>query len=182
MEKTRLQTAIQFAKNLFTTGAFMETSRGVELEICRHLPAGPGKVIVEYGLGHGNISREILRRIAPDSRLYSFEVNEEFCEYVKDHIRDERLVVVNDSAANLPAHVPGRVDAFVSSIPFTLLPREVGDEIIRLSYEKLAPGGYFSQVLYSAFHFSRFERVFDECGKKMLWHLPPEFIYHCGKK
>jgi phospholipid N-methyltransferase len=160
----------------------METSRGVELEICRQLPAGSGKIIVEYGLGHGNITREILRRIAPDSRLYSFEVNMEFCDYVKEHIPDDRLVVVNDSAANLSDHVPGRVDAFVSSIPFTLIPKEVGDEIIRLSYEKLAPGGYFSQVLYSAFHFSRFEKVFDECGKKMLLHLPPEFIYHCGKK
>lgn len=182
MKKTKLQTAIQFAKNLFTTGAFMETSRGVELEICRHLPAGPGKVIVEYGLGHGNISREILTRIAPDSRLYCFEVNKEFCDYVKEHIRDERLVVVNDSAANLSAHVPGPVDAFVSSIPFTLIPKEVGDEIIRLSYEKLAHGGCFSQVLYSGFHFKRFENVFDDCSKKMLLHLPPEFIYHCRKK
>jgi phospholipid N-methyltransferase len=182
MENTRLQTAIKFARNLFTTGAFMETSRGVELEICRHLPAGAGKVIVEYGLGHGNISREILSRIAPDSRLYSFEVNKEFCDYVKEHIHDERLVVVNDSAANLAAHVPGAVDAFVSSIPFTFLPRELGDEIIRLSYEKLASGGYFSQVLYSGFHFRRFKNVFDESGMKLVWHLPLEFIYHCRKK
>lgn len=182
MEKSKLQTAVQFAKNLFTTGAFMETSRGVELEICRHLPSGPGKTIVEYGLGHGNISREILRRIAPDSRLFSFEVHGEFCDYVKKSITDERLTVINDSAANLAAHVPGPVDAFVSSIPFTFLPRELGDEIIRLSYEKLSPGGCFSQVLYSGFHFNRFKKVFDDCSMKLVWHFPVEFIYHCRKE
>ena len=66
MQNRKLRNAIQLAKNLFITGAFKETSRGVELEICARLPQGPGKVVVEYGMGHGNITREILSRLAPD--------------------------------------------------------------------------------------------------------------------
>ncbi|MBK8493513.1 MAG: methyltransferase domain-containing protein [Saprospirales bacterium] len=181
MGKTKLQTAIQFTKNLFTTGAFTETSRGVELEICTKLPQGPNKVVVEFGMGHGNITKEILRKISPDSKVYSFEVNPEFCEYVKNEIKDKRLVVVNDSAENMSKHIEGMVDAFISSIPFTFIPKEVGDEIIRLSFESTNPGGYFSQVLYSGFHFKRFEKVYDECHMKVLRNIPLEFIYHCKK-
>lgn len=182
MQNRKLRNAIQLAKNLFTTGAFKETSRGVELEICARLPQGPGKVVVEYGMGHGNITREILSRLAPDAKLYAFEVNAEFCQVVKDEIRDERLVIVNDSAENLGKHVATPVDGFISSIPFTFIPKETGDQIIRLSYEKLNQGCYFSQVLYSGFHFKRFEKVFDESSKKVLKNIPMEYIYHCRKK
>jgi len=183
MAKRKLQTAIEFTKNLFTTGAFAETSRAVELEICEHIPREPGKVVVEYGMGYGNITREILSRLAPDARLYAFEVNADFCKAVKDAIPDQRLVIVNDSAENLHKHVKEPVHGFVSSIPFTFIPKETGDRIIRDAYEKLASGGYFSQVLYSAFHFKRFERVFDECSKKGLkGHIPKEYIYHCRKR
>lgn len=179
---SKLQTAIQFTKNLFTTGAFTETSRGVEVEICSKLPAGANKVIVEFGMGHGNITREILSKVSKDSKVYSFEVNKDFCEYVEKEIKDPRLVVVNDAAENMDKYVKGPVDAFISSIPFTFIPKEVGDEIIRLSYEKLNSGCYFSQVLYSGFHFRRFEKIFDESIKKVLVNIPLEFIYHCKKQ
>lgn len=182
MGKSKFQAAIEFTKNLFTTGAFTETSRGVEVEICAHLPTGPNKIVVEFGMGYGNITREILSRLAPDSKLYAFEVNAEFCKTVKDENLDERLVVVNDSAENMNQHIEGQVDGFISSIPFTFIPKEVGDQIIRASYEKLNPGCYFSQVLYSAFHFKRFEKVFDESSKKVLKNIPLEFIYHCKKR
>jgi len=67
----KLKTTLEFTKNLFTTGAFSETSREVEIEICRHISDKPNQVIVEYGMGHGNLTREILNKIAPTSKVYS---------------------------------------------------------------------------------------------------------------
>ena len=101
----KLKTTLEFTKNLFTTGAFSETSREVEIEICRHISDKPNQVIVEYGMGHGNLTREILNKIAPTSKVYTFEVNEEFCEHVRKELKDDRLIIINDGAENMKLHI-----------------------------------------------------------------------------
>ena len=96
--KNTLKTSLEFTKNILVTGAFKETSRRVELEITSKLPTGPNQVIVEFGMGHGNITKEVLKKISPTSKLFAFEVKEEFCDYVDAQINDGRLVIVNDGA------------------------------------------------------------------------------------
>ena len=59
------------------TGAISETSRKVELEICRYITKDKDVVVVEFGMGHGNITKEILNNISQNSILYAFEVKEE---------------------------------------------------------------------------------------------------------
>lgn len=182
MNFKKLKTTFEFTRNLFTTGAVSETSRQVEVEICSKLPGGNNKVIVEYGMGHGNITREILRKIAPDSRLYAFEVNEKFCRYVEEEIRDSRLFIINDSAEHVRKLVrEEQADAFIASIPFTFLSREVGEKIIRDSYALLAVNGYYSQVLYTKFNYKKFVKIFDECSITRIPNIPTEYVYHCRK-
>ncbi|MCB0578846.1 MAG: methyltransferase domain-containing protein [Phaeodactylibacter sp.] len=182
MNFKKLKTTFEFTKNLFTTGALTETSRGVEIEICSRLPEGEHKVIVEYGMGHGNITREILKHISPASKVYAFEVNEKFCRHVREEIQDDRLIIINDSAEHVKKRVEEEaVDGFIASIPFTFLSNEVGAKIIRDSYEMLAPGGYYSQVLYTRFNYKKFTRIFDECSITKIPNIPTEYIYHCRK-
>lgn len=182
MNFKKLKTTFEFTKNLFTTGALTETSREVEIEICSRLPEGERKVIVEYGMGHGNITREILKHISPASKVYSFEVNEKFCRHVREEIQDDRLIIINDSAEQVKKRVEEEaVDGFIASIPFTFLSNEVGARIILDSYEMLAPGGYYSQVLYTRFNYKKFTRIFDECSITKIPNIPTEYIYHCRK-
>ncbi len=181
MDFKKLKTTIAFTKNLFTTGAFTETSRKVELEICKKLPGGDHKVVVEYGMGHGNITREILKNISPTSKLYAFEVKEEFCRHVRENIQDERLIIVNDGAEHLHKHVQEPVDAFIASIPFTFFSKEVAQKIIQEAYDGLRPGGYYSQVLYTKFNYKKFVRVFDKCERIKIPNIPTEYVYHCRK-
>ncbi|MCB0549416.1 MAG: methyltransferase domain-containing protein [Phaeodactylibacter sp.] len=183
MNLKKLKTTFEFTKNLFTTGAISETSREVEVEICSKLPKGDDKVIVEYGMGHGNITREILKHISPTSKLYAFEVNEKFCQHVKEEIQDGRLAIINDSAEHVKALIQEeKVDAFIASIPFTFLSKEVSQKIIRDSYDMLVPNGYYSQVLYTKFNYKKFVQVFDECSITKIPNIPTEYIYHCLKK
>lgn len=181
MSKTKIGTAIEFAKNLFTTGALFETTRKTELEICSKLSREPNKVFVEYGIGHGNITLQILESIAPSSKLYAFEVNEEFCTYVAEHIKDDRLEIVNDGAENLSKYVKEEVSGFVSSIPFTFFSKEKRAQILKGTYDKLEKGGAYSQVLYSKFHFKLFEKIFDKSELKKVSRIPLEYVYHCEK-
>ncbi|MEO1260000.1 MAG: hypothetical protein AAFZ15_14500 [Bacteroidota bacterium] len=181
MKKT-IKTSLQFTKNILVTGAFKETSRKVELEITSKLPTAENQVFVEFGMGHGNITKQILRNISPTSKLFAFEVNETFCGHVEAEINDERLIIINDGAENLTKHVGSPVNGFISSIPFTFFSKEMSQSILLSAYEALVPDHYFHQVLYSKVHVKKFKNVFDEVQVKTLLNIPLECVYHCRKK
>ncbi len=176
------KTGIQFLKNFRETGAFKETSRSVELEICTSIPSDRAVTVVEFGMGHGNITKEILSTISSDSKLYAFEVNQEFCEHVQESINDDRLVIINDGAENLKKHLNEKIDSVVSSIPFSFLSDNKGHSIIQDAYDLLETEGWFSQVLLTKFNFKKFKSVFEECEMVKLPNFPAEYIYHCQKK
>ena len=146
------KTGLQFLKNFMDTGAFKETSRNVELEICKRIPTDRDAVVVEYGVGHGNITREILETMSPNSKLYAFEVVEEFCDHVRETIKDDRLILINDGAENLKEHVKEPIDAVVSSIPFSFFSEEKGKMIIQSAYDLLNNQSSYSQVLLTKFN------------------------------
>jgi phospholipid N-methyltransferase len=176
----KLKTSFQFTKNLLTTGAFSETSKKVEKEICKHIPKRSG-VVVEFGMGHGNITRQILNKMSDDARLFSFEVNNKFCEHVRQNLKDDRLTIVNDSAENVKKYVDSNVIAIISSIPFSFLSKETSKKVLTDSYEILLEDCYLSQVLYTKFNFKKFEKIFDQCEMITYSHIPTEHIYHCLK-
>jgi phospholipid N-methyltransferase len=179
--KQKRKTGLKFLRNFKDTGAFKETSRNVELEICRRIPTDRDVVVVEYGVGHGNITREILETMSPNSKLYAFEVVEEFCEYVKENIKDDRLIIINDGAENLKKHVKEPIDAVVSSIPFSFFSEEKGKTIIQSAYDLLNDQCCYSQVLLTKFNFKKFQAVFDDCEIINLGGFPTEYVYHCKK-
>lgn len=176
----KIKTALAFTKKLATTGALYETSPKVEREISRYVRPDVPQVIVEFGAGHGNITRAILTKMHPESTLYAFELHADFCE-VLTQIGDKRLHVINRSAEHLDQYVPGKIDCIVSSIPFSLIPDEVLRTILTKSHAQLADTGIMSQVLYSAYHVKKYKRHFPHVTYKAFWGLPPEFVYHARK-
>ena len=178
----KLKTALKFTKNFFVTGAFIETNRKVEIEICKYIPKYENAVIVEFGIGHGNITQQILNIISPTSKLYAFEVKKDFCEHVKHTIKDERLIIINDSAENLKDYINGSINGVISSIPFSFIPKEKGCKIIKDAHELLVSEAYFNQVLLTKFNFKKFQMVFLECQILKLKSFPTYYIYHCKKK
>jgi len=181
MLKEKIKTAVQFTKSLRTSGALYETSRKVEIEITSKISSDPNKVYVEFGLGHGNITKEILHKIHSTSKLYSFEVNPDFIEHVNLSIDDDRLIIINDSAELINTFVNHKVDGIVSSIPFTLIPKKARINILNEAFIALKEGSYFSQVLYSKLFKKTLSKVFDTIQIKKIVNLPIEYIHHCKK-
>jgi len=179
---SKFKTALAFSKNVLTTGALFQTSRKVEIEISKKLTANGDIVVAEFGMGHGNITQEILNRLGPNSKLYSFEVNPEFCEVVRKNITDKRLIIVNKGAEELNTVISEDLDHIVSSIPFTIFSKDLRKQILDISYQKLKSQGTFSQVLYSKVMKKKFEMVFDQMEEKVISKIPPEFVYHWYKK
>ncbi|ARV06047.1 hypothetical protein BTO04_04725 [Polaribacter sp. SA4-10] len=178
----KLKTKIEFTKNLFVTGAITETSRKVEIEICRYIPKNKDVVVVEFGMGHGNITKEILNNISPNSKLYTFEVNEEFCDHVKTLIKDDRLIIINDGAENMKRRINQKVDCVISSIPFSFFSKEKGLGILQDAYDYLSNETYYSQVLLTKFNFKKFQAIFDNSEIIKFPNFPTEYIYHCQKQ
>lgn len=178
---TFLKSVIDFTKNVKTTGALYQTSKQIEKEICSKVSTDT-KVVVEFGTGLGNITQRILDQLPPDGKLYSFEVNPDFLKDVELLITDDRLVLINDGAQNFEQYVKEEVDCFVSSIPVTLIPKQIVEEVIQKSYNALKPGHYFCQILYSPFHKKKFSSVFEEVKIKKAASIPLGFVHHCLKK
>ena len=181
MIKAKLKTAVEFAKSLRTSGALYETSRKVEIEISAHITDLPNQIYVEFGLGHGNITREILSRMHKTSVLYSFEVNEDFCKHVKEELDDDRLRIINDSAENITDFIDQKVNGIVSSLPLTIIPKKTRMAIVEAAYTALESDAYYSQILYSKRMLKRFIKIFDEVNVIKNINLPMEYIHHCKK-
>jgi len=176
---SKLKTFVNFTKNIKTTGAVYKTSKGVEKEITAKLNEN-SKFVIEFGTGYGNITTQILKRLPADAKLYSFEVNEEFCETVREKIKDDRLTIINDSAENFKKYIDQPIDNFVSSIPITIIPNDIMFDILNQAKNSLKENGNFSQILYSKLSDKNLRKVFDTVDIKTIpINIPPAFIYHC---
>jgi phospholipid N-methyltransferase len=176
-----ISAAFKYTKRIASTGALFQTSKKVEKEISRFVDSSKPQIIIEYGAGHGNLTRAILSKMHSESKLYAFEIHGDFCEELQS-LNDPRLKVVNDSAEKINEYVKeDKVDCIISSIPFSYIPTQVLHSIIEKSYQKLCSDGVMSQVLYSTYHLKKYKQYFGKCETKVLLSIPLEFIYHCHK-
>ena len=102
--------------------------------------------------------------MGPDAKLLAIEINPGFCELLNNTIRDERLIVHEGSAADIPEalvkHDLGAPDVVLSGIPFSTMPRTLGLSIPQSVKDSLAPGGRF--VAY------QFRDVVHTLGKQVF--------------
>lgn len=174
------KTSLSFAKNLFTVGSFKETTPETVYEICSKLKPNAKLTVIEFGMGHGNMTQKILDTISKDSQLLSFEINKEFCEHVKRKIIDTRLTVINDSALHFRNYISGNVDNFIISIPFTFLKDCEAEQLVKSCFHVLKPNGFYSQVVY------RENTLLKAIGnrfyeKKIVKSIINEKIFHIQK-
>ena len=87
------------------------------------------RIIAEFGPGEGCHTREIVRRMHPESRLLLFELDPELANHLRHYFRDDsRVSVLNTDASNLPVELSKmgiqHCDYVVSGIPFSTM--EIG--------------------------------------------------------
>src|SRR5260370_37759821 len=80
----------------------------------------------------------------PNSRLVVFEMNEDFVSYLARAFPDPRLNVVHGSAETVQRELDrlklDGADYIISGIPYTTMPVELREKIMRESREALKPG------------------------------------------
>jgi phospholipid N-methyltransferase len=186
---TRRRQVLLFARNFFKhprmLGSIIPSSRFLVHDLMRQVDWERARVVVEYGPGVGNITAEVLRRMRPDARMVVIETNDDFVGFLREAIPDPRLSVVHGSAADV-----GRVlrelgldqaDYVISGIPFSTMPPEVGEAIVRATREALRPGGGFLVYQFSR-EVQRFlRREFDEIREAFEpFNILPARLYYCS--
>ena len=140
------------------------------------------RLIVEYGPGIGTISQTILAHMHRDARLVLCESNSDFCQYLRAHFLDPRVLIFEGSAAEIGNYLMrqqlGQADVVISGIPFSTMVPHVADAICAATARHLRAGGAFIAYQFSdrvAFymrrHFKRLVRSF------IWWNLPPAHVY-----
>lgn len=167
------------AKNIKSTGAFTETSKYVAREITRYISIEHPQVIVELGAGNGNVTKAILHKMHPKSLLLSFELNADFCNNIKNHLIDNRLTIINDSAENFDQYLLNRyADVIISTLPFTIFPQNMAHTILKKIKIHMTQSGHFSQAYYSLFFLKVLKKYFKENKIRLRANFPPAFIIH----
>jgi phospholipid N-methyltransferase len=143
------------------------------------------RIVAEFGPGEGCHTREIARQLAPESRLLLFELDSEFARHLANQFRhDPRVTVLNIDAAHVTDALAARglrhCDYVVSGIPFSILDPGKKRELLRRTYEVLAPAPHAAFIIYQVTnelrergHCDHFARAESEY---CLQNLPPMFV------
>ena len=180
----RIKFFLEGVRYMRTRGSVTPTSRYTSNEMLSHIDFSRAHNIFELGSGDGKITRHILSRMGSQARLFCFEINPEFCRELRE-IDDPRLTIFHENAMNLDQYVEqlqlDNIDYIVSGLPFVMLPREMGDEILEKSKKALGPGGRFVQFHYSLIPKKRYIRIFDTVKISFeVRNLPPAFVFVCS--
>jgi phospholipid N-methyltransferase len=131
-------------------GALCPSTRHLAALMVRDLPLAHGATVVEYGVGTGSFTPTIqgLVEATPGARYLGVEREPEFVDILR--ARFPKLGFANDQVEDIERLLRERQlpapQAILSGLPLILLPTM--EEIVRRTYEVLAPGGEFRTFSY----------------------------------
>jgi phosphatidylethanolamine/phosphatidyl-N-methylethanolamine N-methyltransferase len=168
-------------KRPFQIASIIPSSKALVERVASKMDFSQPRVIAEYGPGEGVHSREIARRMCPNSHLLLFELDRAFArDLERQFAGDRRVRVIHGDAASLPHELQrrriGSCHYILSGIPFSILKIEKKRSLLQKTYDALAPGGSF--IIYQVTnelkqHATLFEHTESEY---FLQNIPPMFI------
>ncbi|MCC6533466.1 MAG: methyltransferase domain-containing protein [Burkholderiales bacterium] len=128
-------------------GSVAPSSGFLERRLVRMGAVAEARTVVELGPGTGGTTQALLNAMPREGRLLAIEIDRRFTELVRTEIADPRLIAHEGSAE----HIAGTLaryslpapDVVISGIPFSTMPRHVGESILHAIRQVLAPGGRF---------------------------------------
>ena len=145
-------------------GSLIPSSRFLVNKLLSEVDWARARVFLEYGPGVGTFTTEILRRMRPDAVLVVMETNADFVGFLRGKVRDDRLHVIHGSAADAGAALARlglrHADYVISGIPYTTMPVEVREAVLRTTHAVLHPNGAFLVYQFTRTVLPYLERVF----------------------
>ncbi|GAA4844344.1 class I SAM-dependent methyltransferase [Saccharopolyspora rosea] len=179
-------------RNPRMVGAATPTSAAVAATVAQVVPTTGAPVVVELGPGTGSLSDGIHRRLPRGARHIGIELGRDLADHLRTH--KPWMEVVHGDAGDLLALLDkldvDKADAIISAIPWSLMPDDAVEHVLRQASEALTPHGAFTAVTYLSAAQSaggrrfrtQLHRTFDEVLTHVTWrNLPPILHYTCRR-
>lgn len=142
-----------------------------------------GITILELGGGNGVVTEAIKKILAPDSKLFVFEVREEMIQKLRD-LEQDNVQIIHGKAEDIHLHQAAEsVDIVLSTLPLGSLSRELTISILDKVNLVLRPNGCYVQFQYALQNLWDIRRIFhvEKVGfePRNFW---PAFVYLARKK
>ena len=171
----------RFLQRPFQIASIVPSSKALVERVARKMDFSQPRVIAEYGPGEGVHSREIARRMSPDSHLLLFELDAALSHNLElQFAGDRRVHVIHGDAARLPQELKRRgisyCDYILSGIPFSILKIDKKRALLQKTHDALAPGGSF--IIYQVTNeLKQHAKLFEHTDSEyFLQNIPPMFI------
>ena len=171
----------RFLQRPFQIASIVPSSKALVERVADKINFAQARVVAEYGPGVGVHSREIARRMRPDTQLLLFELDPAFSRDLERQFTDDpRVHIINSDAARLPNELRRRgipqCDYILSGIPFSILKVDKKRALLQKTYHALAPGGQF--ITYQVTNeLKQHAKIFDRVESEyFLQNIPPMFI------
>ena len=169
LSATRSQQILLFGRNFIKhpkmLGSLIPSSRFLVNKVLGEVDWARARVFLEYGPGVGTFTTEILRRMRPDAVLIALETNADFVRFLRAKIHDDRLHVVHGSAADADSVLArlnlSQADYVISGIPYTTIPPEEREVILRKTHSVLHPTGAFLVYQFTRTVLPYLQQVFE---------------------
>ncbi|HWR16241.1 MAG TPA: rRNA adenine N-6-methyltransferase family protein [Terriglobales bacterium] len=188
--KTPIEQAGLFLKNFLRhplmLGSVIPSSRYLIARVLDRIDWNQTNIVVEYGPGVGTFTRPILDRMAPQAKLLTIELNEEFAELLRADISDHRLHIAHGSAVEVQKWMHfnrlTQADLILSGIPYTVLPADVRQRILTATRDALTPSGSFVVYQYTRAVLPDLQRVFSRVEEEFEpLNILPARVFRCWK-
>jgi phospholipid N-methyltransferase len=175
-----------FIKHPRMLGSLIPSSRFLVNRLLSQVDWGRAATIVEYGPGVGTFTAEILRRLRPNSSVLAIDTNCDFARYLARTLRDDRLHVIQGSAAdaqeNLRERGLARADYVISGIPYSTMDPVVRQQILRTTHEVLQPDGAFLVYQFTRAVLPYLRQVFPHVHQEFEpRNIMPARLFYCRR-
>jgi phospholipid N-methyltransferase len=163
-------------------GAVWPTSRWAVRDLLDMGDLPQARTVVEFGVGTGVYTEEVLKRLHPEGTFLAFEIDPDLASAVAARLEDVRLRVINDSAERVDDYLEGaKADFIISSVPFTSLPANMRHSLLEAARGALAPDGQMLVLQYSTTVLPDLERSFATIRRRFSpLNIPPAFLFACS--
>ena len=163
--------------NPIRVGYIVPSSPFLTRKTARRIDFSKPRVVVELGPGEGCHTRQIVRRMNSGSRLILIELDSHFAEHLtKQFANDARVTVVHGDALDLPETLEtlgcSNPDYIVSGIPFTIMERNLREQLLASISRAMGPDSVFITYQFSL-QLSEHELFDLKRSEHCLFNVPP---------
>lgn len=171
--------------NPVRVGYLVPSSRFLTRQTARLINFSKARTVIELGPGEGCHTRRILRRMKAGSRLILIELDDHFARHLETQFaHDARVLVIHANALHLAETLEklgvSEPDYIVSGIPFTIMDRELREQLLANIALAMGPKSRF--ITYQATIQISTHGLFDLVRREhCLFNVPPLHVMELRK-